>query len=75
MAKGGDVAQLHLNSVIENSVIGHSMYHIAQIKKRSDLWDKPGRYRRPKSSASAMRRGYASGGLSAPCTALKNRSP
>jgi hypothetical protein len=41
--KGGDVARrLHLNRVIENGVIGHSLYHIAQIRKRSDLWDKPG---------------------------------
>jgi 4-cresol dehydrogenase (hydroxylating) len=43
MAKGVDVTRrLHLDNVIENGVIGHSLYHIAQIKKRSDLWGKPG---------------------------------
>jgi len=43
MAKGVDVARkLNLNGVIENGVIGHSMYHIGQIKKRSEIYNGPG---------------------------------
>lgn len=43
MVKGVDVVRrLRLTGVLDNSVLGHSMYHIAQITRRRDLWNKPG---------------------------------
>jgi 4-cresol dehydrogenase (hydroxylating) len=39
MAKGIDAARhLRLNGVIENGVLGSSMYHVAQHKKRSEIY-------------------------------------